>query len=53
MKIDKAIAVLKEHNENDVCPKSEVHQAIEFAIAVMTFFDDVMNHFGKEGRQDD
>ena len=37
MSIDKAIAVLKEHNENEVCPKSEVYQAIESAIIVMTF----------------
>ena len=49
MKIEKAISVLKEHNENDVCPKSEVYQAIESAIIVMTFFDDVMNKFGKKG----
>lgn len=49
MNIDKAIAVLKEHNENEVCPKSEVYQAIESAIIVMTFFDDVMTNFGKEG----
>jgi hypothetical protein len=49
MSIDKAIAVLKEHNENNVCPKSEIHQAIESAITVMTFFNEVMTNFGKKG----
>lgn len=48
MSIDKAIAVLKEHNENNVCPESEIHQAITSAIIVMTFFNEVMTNFGKK-----